>query len=263
MFISEELIYIQLQKTASSHIARILPRFFEGEIVGEHNSATPKQLNSQRVFISSIRNPWDWYLSLWTFGIIGGRVRKRLTMEPTIKSFLKNISLDHFEKERARAALFRSVYDDNRNVESFRSWLKMIHSEEYSGLFKKGYTSVSPICGIMTFRYLNLCCKNTQKFKQRKAISNLDDLVQFDKDNCYIDFFIRQESLEDDFCEAIEKVRPLTQEEKDSIYGAKKTNTSKRSLSISDYYDQECIDLVQNRDQLLVDKFDYSFPSAP
>ena len=54
----------------------------------------------------------------------------------------------------------------------------------------------------------------------------------------------------------------MTQQEKDIVYGAKKTNTSKRDLDISDYYDQECIDLVQERDQFLIEKFNYSFPRS-
>ena len=73
-------------------------------------------------------------------------------------------------------------------------------------------------------------------------------------------FFVRQESLEDDFCEAIEKVRSLSDEDRALIYEAKKTNTSKRKLLISDYYDDETIDLILTRDALLIEKFGYNPP---
>ena len=263
MFQSDELIYIQMQKSASSHIASLLPHFFDGQQMGKHNSASTEQIASHPYFVSSIRNPWDWYLSLWTFGVKGvGGFRSRLIKGPSLRRILKNPSISHYLELKRRAALFRKLYEDNKNVESFRTWLKLIHHPETNYLFKEGHQAISSVCGPMTFRYLNLCCQNMQDIISLQAISNFNDLVQFDKDNCYIEFFIRQESLEDDFCKAIEKVRAMTQQEKDMVYGAKKTNTSKRSLTISDYYNDECIDLVEKRDQFLIEKFGYSFPSA-
>ena len=93
-----------------------------------------------------------------------------------------------------------------------------------------------------------------------KRIAPLEDLRNFDKQNCYIDFPIRQKPLEDDFCKAVEKIRPLSQEEKESVYSAKKTNISKRNLQITDYYDQESIDLIQQNEQFLIAKFNNSPP---
>lgn len=263
MFQSDELIYIQMQKSASSHIASLLPHFFDGQQISKHNSASAEQIALHPYFVSSIRNPWDWYLSLWTFGVKGqGGFRTRLIKGPTLKKFLKNPSISHYLELKKDATLFRELYKDNKNVEAFRTWLKLIHSPRTNYLFKAGHQAISSVCGPMTFRYLNLCCQNMQDINRLKAISNLNGLKQFDKEHCYIDFFIRQECLEDDFCKAIEKVRPITQQEKDIVYGAKKTNTSKRSLTISDYYDDECIDLVQKRDQFLIEKFGYTFPTT-
>lgn len=91
-------------------------------------------------------------------------------------------------------------------------------------------------------------------------ISNYTDLVKFENNNCYIDFFIRQESLEDDLCEALEKVRPLIHEDKELIYNYKKTNTSLRPFCVSDYYDKESIELISSRERLLIEKFNYSPP---
>lgn len=113
----------------------------------------------------------------------------------------------------------------------------------------------------MTYRYLYRCCRNVEKLKKPGLITNLNELVQFDSDNCFIDYFIRQEALEESLCEAIELVRPLTQEERELIFKSEKTNTSKRMLSITDYYDKESIELIRNRDRLLIEKFDYSPPN--
>lgn len=69
MFLCDELIYIQMQQTGCTHIASILGRLVNGELIGKHNPASPDQIRHTRFFLSSIRNPWDWYLSLWTYGV--------------------------------------------------------------------------------------------------------------------------------------------------------------------------------------------------
>ncbi|HFD31101.1 MAG TPA: hypothetical protein ENJ28_00100 [Gammaproteobacteria bacterium] len=270
MFQCDQLIYIQMQKTGCTHIASILSKLFDGKKIGKHNAATPEQLASNRYFISSIRNPWDWYLSLWTFGVQGnGGLRYRLTnrdLRGCIKSIIKNQNRSYhalFLELTKDTNVWRSVYDRSDNIESFRRWLRLMNDPKNSHFLGEGYgdTAITDLCGFMTYRYLYLCCRNVEKMKEPGLVLDFKDIVQFDADNCYIDFFIKQESLEDDLCKAIEKVRPLTQNERDLIFGKGKKNTSKRSLLISDYYDKESIELIRSRDRLLIDKFDYSFPN--
>ena len=270
MFQCDQLIYIQMQKTGCTHIASLLSSLFNGEQIGKHNAATADQITSNRYFISSIRNPWDWYLSLWTFGVQGnGALMHRLTENRRLFRSLKSVIRNPIRMypcllhELSRDAnLWRDVYDRSDNVESFRKWLNLMHSPKNSIFLgeKYGDTAVTNFCGFMTYRYLYLCCQNVRELYKFGSISNYTDLVEFEKSNCYIDFFIRQESLESDLCEAVEKVRPLKQKEKEFIYGAKKANTSKRSLLISDYYDNKSIEIIRSRDRLLIDKFNYSPP---
>jgi hypothetical protein len=56
MFITDKLVYVQLQKTGSTHIARLLERTVGGEQRGKHNPATQELLDSSRIIVSSIRN---------------------------------------------------------------------------------------------------------------------------------------------------------------------------------------------------------------
>ena len=269
MFQCDQLIYIQMQKTGCTHIASLLSQLFDGDQIGKHNAATPQQIKSIKYFISSIRNPWDWYLSLWTFGLQGkGAVWKRLTKrnhrryhESVNRSPLRDYSL-RFIAMFKDASLRRDVYGRGDNVESFRRWLKLIHNSSNSHILGEGYgkTAIADLCGFMTYRYLYLCCQNAGQLNDPRSISSYVDLVQFEHKNCYINFFIRQESLEDDLCKAVEKIRPLTQKEREFIYGAQRTNTSKRTLPISEYYDKESVELVRARDRLLIDKFNYSPP---
>jgi len=270
MFITDQLIYIQLPKTGCNHITLLLSKVFDGEKARKHSAASDDQINSDTYFLSSIRNPWDWYLSLWTFGVQGGGVLRNRLTNRNYRAALKSSSLRNPLKVHSAllhettkdVSLWRDVYDDCRNVESFRKWLKLIHTPNNARLLGEGYgrSAITGFCGFISYRYLRLCCSEPGKLNDPRFISNYTDLVQFEKKACYIDFFIRQDSLEDNFCKVVEKIRPLTQEEKDEIYGLKKTNTSKRPLAISDYYDKESIDLIRSRDRLLIEKFDYAPP---
>ena len=112
----------------------------------------------------------------------------------------------------------------------------------------------------LTYRYLYLCCSQSWKLKNPEHILNFTDLEKFERESCYINFFIRQESLESDFIKAVERLRPLTEDEKYLILSAKKTNPSKRPLSITEYYDEESINLIRHRERLLIEKFNYSPP---
>jgi hypothetical protein len=271
MFQCEQLIYIQMQKTGCSHIASLLANLFDGQQIGKHNAPSNEQIELNKYFISSIRNPWDWYLSLWTFGVQGdGRLMHRLTrrnllhsIKSAIKSPIKKFCYPYRELSKD-VVLWRQVYSKSDDVKSFRKWVQLMLDPGNSHHLHESYgkTAIAGLCGFMTYRYLKLCCRNPETLHNSGLFSTYTDLVQFEKNNCFIDFFIRQESLEDDFCIAAEKVRPLKPEEKERIYEAKKTNTSRRNLLLADYYDQESIALVHNRDKLLIDKFGYFPPKS-
>lgn len=271
MFQSDSLVYIQFEKTGCSHIGKLLSKLFNGEFSEVHHiPAIDEQLRSSRYFISSIRNPWDWYLSLWTYGVQGkGTITNRLTERRyrlSKKSILihpiKNLIEFYYERKKD-VKMWHSLYDRGDNVESFRKWLRLIHEPNNSRYIDEDYgrTAIYSFCGFMTYRYFYLCCSDTEKLKSSKLISNFTDLARFDNENCYINFFVRQEALEETLIQAIENVRLLTQEEKEIILTAEKTNVSQRNLLITDYYDGESIDLIQNRDRFLIEKFNYTPPN--
>ena len=67
MFVAQGLIYLELQKTGGTHIRRLLERYTGGKPVGKHNRL-PAGSDADFI-IGSIRNPWDWYVSLWAYGV--------------------------------------------------------------------------------------------------------------------------------------------------------------------------------------------------
>lgn len=269
--------YVHLHKTGGSHIKAILNNLFDGEQIGDkHASATLTQLNGNNYFVSSIRNPWDWYLSLWTYGVQGNGVLMRKTtlekqrhLSNTFKSIPKNpkkyvsrFVRDAYYRTSKNIPSWRYLYRSCDDVQLFRDWLKRIHNPANSRFLGEGYgrTVLPDFYGFMTYRYLRLTNLNFKKYKRNKALCNYSNLIQFDLVNCYIDYFIRQESLEEDLCYILEKFIPVTETERDVIFDLRKTNASKREYDLTEYYDDESIDLVMNRDSLIIKKFNYSPP---
>ena len=248
MFVTDSFVYIQMQKTGCTHIASLLNEIFEGQQIGKHNALAPSELLPNRIVISSIRNPWDWYLSLWLYGVAGkGGFMHRLTNLKLMGS-----------KQRE---VWRNLYSSD-DINLYRQWLKLIHSsdigveldDEYGNTF-----ALSDSLGFMRYRYLRLCWKHGVA-KWRPSLDNFDDLHAYDSNLCFIDFFIRQESLETDLINICTEIRLLTSFEEEIIKNAGRTNASTRDYKIEEYYDQESIDLIMHRDQLIVKKFNYRPP---
>ena len=68
MFIADRLIYVELPKTACTHIGKLLALVVPGEQRGKHNKPSQAEFDRRPVFLGSVRNPWAWYVSLWAYG---------------------------------------------------------------------------------------------------------------------------------------------------------------------------------------------------
>ena len=87
MFITDKLIYIQMNKTACTHIASLLSKHIGGKQIGKHNWL--EHYDTEKFICGSIRNPWEWYISLWAFGCKG---------EGTFKGRVNVIDTEKFKK---------------------------------------------------------------------------------------------------------------------------------------------------------------------
>lgn len=270
MFVCPELLYVQMQKTGCSHITRLLKKLFRGRQIGKHTAPSPGQISAAPLRISSIRSPWAWYVSLWTFGVQGdGALRHRLTsrsLERSLRDCLRRPALfprPLLTEARRDVAAWRGVYRDADDTAAFRTWLRMMFDPANAAFLGEGYgeLAVVPPCGYMTHRYLSLCCRSPRDLEQRGRIPSFAALAAFDVERCFVDVFIRQESLEETFCEAVGRVRPLTAEDRSLIFSGRQTNTSRRSRPVADYYDDDLLALVGERDRLIVEKFGYRAPA--
>ena len=150
MFVSDKLIYIQLHKTACTHIASLLSnciggKIIFGEYVGKHNWL--QDYNTDRLIIGSIRNPWDWYVSLWAFGCINKGFLNLKVTKKGIDNIILPISIKLKTMNGYKGPYYKTndlyriiineiflkptskwnkLYDSYSNKKNFQKWLNFI-----------------------------------------------------------------------------------------------------------------------------------------
>jgi hypothetical protein len=270
MFISDRLVYLELHKTGCSHIRRVFNDALDGKIVDKHNQATVDLFTEGRIFVGSIRNPWDWYVSLWGFGCDGkGALRGSLTRTSRglrglgwriapLNALSKLLKL---RSDNSQAWL--ATYRDANDPVAFRDWLYMLHDEGYMLDIGEGYSNsaLRQAAGLMTFRYLKLFSTRAGEERQLNNLSTQSLIKAWDAEHTFIDAFIRIESLEADIFRVLEDHdMALTGETRSNILARPRTNTSSRKRVLVNYYDPDTIALVAEREQLIINKFAYEAP---
>jgi len=243
VFIGEGIVFLQIHKTASTHIASLLQQMLGGEIRGKHKPAPPDLLAEDPLVLASIRNPWDWYVSLWAFGASGrGALRTRVIRQ--------NRSADRDD--------WVDVYRNSGDADAFRRWLRMVHDPDMAPHLREEYLPAAERWGFFTHRYLNICWRDPMDATDNA--SDVADLVARDGEQCYVDEFVRQEDIGRTLTSALEPFATLTRQQRRMIASSGRSNASIRPLPLSDYYDKETADLVRDRDGLIVEKFGYPSP---
>lgn len=277
MFISEPLIFVELHKTGGSHIGRCLRTILDGHQQGKHN-IVPANLH-HRFILGSIRNPWDWYVSLWGFGCDGnGSVYHRTTRRFDVNYYWRQINKEmganwlspgqygrqFLADVNKPVSLWRASYKDSADPEGFRAWLKMILNPARRFDIGEGF-GFSPLAqrnGLLTYRYFKLFTNLGGKLYQNSTLSNGITLSDLWTTHNITNFIIRNESLEEDLIEALRYANvPLTDDNIALIEQGKvkKTNTSTRKET-GFYYDQETIQLVQDRESFIIEQYGYTPP---
>ncbi|MEK8034128.1 hypothetical protein AACH06_25160 [Ideonella sp. DXS29W] len=280
MLICDKLVFIELQKTGSTHIKQLLRELVGGLNDGKHNTPDRALLSRGLPFVGSVRNPWLWYLSLWSYGCQGkGELFQRLTNEkrwqrlrekaasrqptqensaegarPGAPSPERRLPLD-WDVERAR-----SWYADPDDAHAFREWLQAVLARRaMRQMLMAGYgkSPLGKAAGLMTYRYFSLFVQGADQLGP--MFDSLPALQVMDRSNCIVSHFIRNESLATDFIETLEACGvPLNDAQRDQVLSARKVNTSTRPHGPSYYYDDESIKLVARREKFIIDKFGYA-----
>lgn len=266
MQVSKKLVFLELQKTGSTHIKQLLKKTIGGVNDGKHNQATPEMRASGRTFVGSIREPWGWYLSLFTYGCQRkGGVYLRTTNPARWKSLRRGGTLDAgipegFDKYSPQF-MRDEVYVDPDSAEQFRNWLRLVLTTgPHRALIEDGYAEspISSIAGLMTYRYFLLFVDGAAKVPE--TVNTFKKLEAHEKKHLFVKYIIRNETLAEDLIHAIEgSGEPLDDEKKAQIRDAPRTNVSPRKFPKSHYYDEETIALVAEREKFIIEKFDYTW----
>lgn len=253
MFVTDKLIYLQLQKTACSHIAAMLEKTVGGKRIGLHIPLPRRLYSTGKYIVGSIRNPWDWYVSQWSYGCAGrGALRNRLCGRKFFRFFEK--PLNELTKP---VAVWRDSYGDYRDPDRFKQWLKLIFDPARKKDLGEGYarSPVSGFAGLMTFRYIKI-------YTRGGGAPDLAALKKFDSENNFLKFTIRVESIKKDLLQALKNAGYDLSEDKIRIIeqGAENRTNPSEHLPAEFYYDDETVDLVAKKEKLLVEKYSYSPP---
>ena len=254
MFIAEDLVYLELQKTGGSHIRRLLSEYTDGRCEGKHNLLSPEY--SGNFVFGSIRNPWDWYVSLWAYGVGGrGGLRSRCVTGVDFTYYHRLLPKDlgknwltpgefiwsfYHDAVKPRDR-WQEVYKNANDPALFRAWLKLVLSRERRFDIGEGF-GFSPLslhAGLLTYRYFRLFTGtmfNTRIFRDQR-LASLDGIAEYDEEFNFSRGMVSTETLEEDFVRVLGEAGVSLSDEQITIIRNKeggKTNVSK--LRTESYY---------------------------
>jgi hypothetical protein len=248
--------------------------------VGKHNAVPPEL--QDRFILGSIRNPWDWYVSLWGYGCD----KKGSAFSQTTRRFSPNYYWRQLNKEMGRnwlspaqycrqimadsvkpVATWNDVYADSSNPELFRKWLRLMLDPKHRYDMGEGYgfCPLSRHSGLLTYRYFKLFTNLGNDLYRLPELANPAKLNEVWAARAITNFVIRNEHLEADLIEALTCAKiPLTDEQRLFIEQGKteKSNTSSRK-SVDTYYDEETIRLVGEKEAFIIARYNYQPPTEP
>jgi hypothetical protein len=285
MFVSDKLVYLQMQKTASTHIARVLAEVVGGEQHLQHQRLWDDP--EGRLVVASIRDPWSWYVSLWSYGCRQGGgvdgIYYRLTADPPSfgelvsrawsdarakrhlpTAVVQKVRAEQARQRATRTDLWRTAYGDPDDVEVFRRWLRLMFDPEraHELLAPYGRTDLRFAGGFMSFRYFWLLAKDRALMEQPGALGTTEAIAEFDRTLTVHDDMIRIEHLEDELRRVLERAGYELDAAQSQLLHERcrqKTNVSPHR-STRDYYDDESLELVATRERVLVERYGYSVP---
>lgn len=236
MFLTDRFIYIHLQKTGGTRIREILSQVTDGHSAGRKHGYLNEKPADKLVF-GSIRNPYEWYVSLWAFGCEGrGGVLSWLKDDPT----------------------WQRVYANANDPELFRLWLKMIYSQEYVNKMQNGYNhfNLNHCIGLMTWHYAYLYLTGvgidgSPKFR------DYDDFSKYEQRHNIVDYWLRLEDLAGTIYKALIEAGCAIDKKNLQILCTERSNMSNH-LPYRDYYDLGNIVLVQDKERLIFERFGYN-----
>jgi hypothetical protein len=179
MYECDSFVYLPLQKTGSSFIVNFFKRFgCEPALPArKHRALEIEQYNPRKLYVISVRDPLDQYISLYSYGVGGGGGLYR----------------------RMRQSGYNTLYDGT--PEGFRLWLKFVLRPASAALLDPDYAlagkkDIPRLIGYQSFRYLRLAIPSAETVL--KDCGSENELRARFQQNNIVGVVIRNESLNSD-----------------------------------------------------------------
>lgn len=252
----EHFIYLDVYKTGSTHINNLLKQITLAPEIrrNRHASLTkvrPFTWKGGKLIFATVRNPWDWYVSLWAYG-----------------HTKENPLYGHIKQALGKRALNRLYDMDNPKV-AFPLWLSSIHDPAFLAKILAGHrmpsSGLMDFMGFYTYRFMRVTLPYPELLLRGLFIRSVDGAIRMQRRFATYDVMMKSETLDEEFADFVAKYRQrcgFTQEAVDLVRERAEhhKNASNRTLpSYRDYYTDELRDLVARRDRLFIDLFGYTF----
>jgi hypothetical protein len=250
MIAFETLVYLDVYKTGSSHVIALLRKVMDEPQVAFTRHRDLHFRPRGKLVVATVRNPFDWYVSLWSSGTQG-----------------RSLILDYIRKGLGEAEA-ASLYDRADHRAAFRRWMNLIHDPARAVKFieqRYPQSGLAPFMGLYTYRFLRVVTYNRNIFLRRWRIADEAAIAPFlDRRKAY-DRILTTENLEAGLIGLIEenpghcRFKPGARALIEAAARSRRNASERVEADYRDYYDEETRNLVARRDRLFLDRFGYRF----
>ena len=251
----ENFIYLDVYRTGSTHIMNLLGTICEERMVRtrRHMSLTlgrPHGLTSGKLVFATVRNPWDWYVSLWAHGADG-------------KSAIRRYLSSHLDQKQLDA-----LYDRADSAASFQRWMATVHDPLVLNKVMKEFLPQSGLAseiGLYSYRFLRVTTRFPIIFLRRPFLLSAEKASSFLESHRAYSLVMRNEHLTDDLVSFVETYKAQFRFKPNAVELIRKADNNRRNASgrklasYRDYYDEASVQLVAKRDRLFSDAFGYEY----
>ena len=267
MIFGKKYVFLELGRTGSTYARYILVQIPNSYGVGKkHNNYNSLNISKKKEFeqkykIGTIRNPFEFYVSLFVFCCEKrGGLYDRITKKPDIFSYynysdiFKTIYL-HFKYKKK----WLRVLDNRNSNENFKHFIKLLFDINPEAMGNHyGLSKLNNSIGLLTFNYLKLYSKNF--INESKTLKSYKEIVEYDKKNNFMDCVFRNESLAQDILDNYKFYADSEDTIKKAILNRpkrSKTSTVKKPFHL--FYDDELKEIIFKKDQFIFEKYGYCF----
>jgi hypothetical protein len=253
----EKFIYLDMYKTGSTYIDSLLKKLVEGQPVRRTRHAPitkgrPFFWKQGKYAFATVRNPWDWYVSMWAYSI----------KQPNVL-FFRDV------RKVLGPEGSKKLFDAENPKESFATWLRALADPKFLNSVMIGHpyskTSLNKFLGFYSYRFMRVTTPHPALAMGWWNIRNMDQAIAHQKRWALYDKVFKSETLTEDFSAFVLENREKLGFKKNAKRILEKNapvqkNTSNRTLSTyRDYYTDELRELVATRDRLVIELFGYEF----